>query len=169
MTDSEKIRTYLAEMAKHEAAIARIKCDLASILLGESVANGTETAPKEKAKARTARNDHSTVARGTKGRRVLDIIDNLGGQARAGKVAEKLGGGPTKKIIKRVRTYIYHLSRAETGYLEKGDEPGVWKLTLKAYEAMGKSPPDATEERQEGGAELDTKSRSGQITLAANS
>ena len=48
--------------------------------------------------------------------------------------------------VKKVRTYIYSLSHAETPYLEKAAEHGVWQLTKEAYEILGKTPPSVPEQ-----------------------
>lgn len=147
MTDSERIRSLLDRMADHEKQIADIKVSLAS-LLGVVHDNGSAAppppvAPPPKTEEPRKKPDAAgRVAKGTKGRQVIELMDQLGGKARAGKVADLMKNvGPRKKAVKRVRTYIYHLSRDEAGYLEPGDEPGVWKLTPKAYEALGKEPP----------------------------
>lgn len=150
MTDSERLRSLLDAMADHEAKILEIKQEIAVILFGAPSANGTtgtaearqepSKAKKKKAKAEELKKTHGPVAKGTKGRKVIEIVDKLGGHARAPDIAEHLPGGVTPKTVKRARTHIYHLSREGTGYLEPAGEAGVWKLTDKAYEAMGKAP-----------------------------
>ncbi len=101
-------------------------------------------------KHRAAVQGDGAVAKGTKGRQVLDVVHSLGGKALAVPIADKMTGlGQRNKAVKKVRTYIYSLSHAETPYLEKTAERGVWQLTDKAYEVLGQPKQKQTAEEEE--------------------
>ena len=153
MTNSQQVRRLLDKMESLETELASVKKEIGKLLgfadrdkpLSENSTADAKDKPARR-KHRATRSSDGAVAKGTKGRKVLEAVYALGGQARAVPIAERIAGlGPRTTAVKKVRTYIYSLSHAETPYLEKAAEHGVWQLTQKAYEVLGKTPPSETE------------------------
>lgn len=146
MKDSLVIRSLIDEMETLEDRLEWVKRELASRLgLAESPSvqrpdapSSQQTeAPEKPADKPPAKRNPARV--GTKGRTVLEAIFDLGGQAKAPTIAEMISGlGEDRaKKVKRVRTYFFHLS--DTGFLEKTDERGLWKISEMGYIALGKT------------------------------
>jgi hypothetical protein len=166
---SKRIKVLVDQLAEHEAAIVRIKQELALLLLGPAIVAEQQVTPEEQlamdldirlGQATSAKHanpsspqgmpvelvvDHEVpgaVAPGTIGRKVLDTLRLLGGQASIDQIVQGFPRDPAmsqEAHSAMVRRNVHNMSRSKHSYVEPAGGPraGLWKLSRKGREIAG--------------------------------
>jgi hypothetical protein len=142
--ESDKAAQLLAEWQKLEAQISRIKQEMARLLVVAQDDN--KTLPLA---IPSLPDTHGAVAKGTRGRQVLEALHRLGESSRVARIAENIPGKESRtpeKHIKVVRGYIRYL--AKQGYLRRVRR-GLWTISEKGRTSLRQVQSPASEEHDE--------------------
>lgn len=136
MTEAEKIQGLIEEWKAAERRVVEIKLELARLLSVEKTGvSDLKSLDRTQAGVEPPGVRSSAVARGTKGRAVLECLAN-GYGVHLSLIAESVYGGKEAAQLKLVRSALSHLRRLGFIAGSGGNRSGQWKITDLGLEAL---------------------------------